>query len=111
MDPMQSLQSRDSPAINALNPIPEVPAPPTAPFAEPALPKTGGFRTRLPDPTSRKDIEYYRDPANRGYLSHTIKEGEGPSLFFKLPRTGPGAERKEFKPKEKKEFGGQNRMW
>ncbi|ORY14406.1 ribosomal protein L18e/L15P [Clohesyomyces aquaticus] len=43
------------------------------------------YKYRLPDATSRKDIEYYRDPAHRGYLSHTVKEGESPSLFFKLP--------------------------
>ncbi|KAK4223916.1 ribosomal protein L18e/L15P [Podospora fimiseda] len=40
---------------------------------------------RLPDPTSRWDIEYYRDPAHRGYLSHTLKPGESPSLYFKVP--------------------------
>jgi len=46
------------------------------------------FSYRLPDPTSRKDIEYYRDAAHRGYLSHTVEEGHGPSLFFKTPMTG-----------------------
>ena len=46
------------------------------------------FYNRLPDPTSRKDIEYYRDPAHRGYLSHLVPEGQGPSLFFKTPGTG-----------------------
>ncbi len=40
---------------------------------------------RLPDPTSREDIEYYRDPAHRGYLSHALKPGESPSLYFKVP--------------------------
>jgi large subunit ribosomal protein L15 len=43
------------------------------------------YRYRLPDATGRKDIEYYRDPAHRGYLSYTMKEGESPSLFFKVP--------------------------
>ncbi|KAF1962186.1 ribosomal protein L15 [Byssothecium circinans] len=43
------------------------------------------YKYRLPDATGRKDIEYYRDPAHRGYLSHLVKEGEGPSLLFKLP--------------------------
>ncbi|KAF2865433.1 ribosomal protein L18e/L15P [Massariosphaeria phaeospora] len=43
------------------------------------------YKYRLPDATSRKDIEYYRDPAHRGYLSHTVKDGESPSLFFKPP--------------------------
>lgn len=46
------------------------------------------FTYRLPDPTSRKDIEYYRDAAHRGYLSHLVEEGHGPSLFFKTPGTG-----------------------
>ncbi|KAH0544345.1 hypothetical protein FGG08_001486 [Glutinoglossum americanum] len=46
------------------------------------------FAFRLPDPTSRKDIEYYRDPAHCGYLSHLVPEGEGPSLFFKIPGKG-----------------------
>ena len=40
---------------------------------------------RLPDPTSRWDIEYYRDPAHRGYLSHQLQPGESPSLYFKVP--------------------------
>lgn len=40
---------------------------------------------RLPDPTGREDIEYYRDPAHRGYLSHTLQPGESPSLYFKVP--------------------------
>ncbi|XXH04384.1 hypothetical protein Hte_010798 [Hypoxylon texense] len=44
-----------------------------------------GFFYRLPDPTSRWDIEYYRDPAHRGYMSHTLQPGESPSLFFKVP--------------------------
>ncbi|KAL5598704.1 hypothetical protein BROUX41_003383 [Berkeleyomyces rouxiae] len=49
---------------------------------------------RLPDPTHRWDVEYYRDPAHRGYLSHTLKEGQNPSLFFGVP--------KEMKPKKKR---------
>lgn len=44
-----------------------------------------GFFYRLPDPTSRWDIEYYRDPAHRGYLSHQLQAGESPSLFYKVP--------------------------
>jgi large subunit ribosomal protein L15 len=42
---------------------------------------------RLPDPTGREDIEYYRDPAHRGYLSHMLQPGESPSLYFKVPGT------------------------
>ena len=44
-----------------------------------------GFSYRLPDPTGRWEIEYYRDPAHRGYLSHELKPGDSPSLFFKVP--------------------------
>ncbi|KAI9897760.1 hypothetical protein N3K66_007616 [Trichothecium roseum] len=47
--------------------------------------KSLGYKYRLPDPTSREDIEYYRDPAHRGYLSFQLKEGESPSLYFKVP--------------------------
>lgn len=43
------------------------------------------FRHRLPDPTSREDMEYYRDPAHRGYLSHQLAPGESPSLYFRVP--------------------------
>jgi hypothetical protein len=43
------------------------------------------FFYRLPDPTSREDIEYYRDPAHRGYLSHMLQPGESPSLYFRVP--------------------------
>ncbi|EAQ88700.1 hypothetical protein CHGG_05319 [Chaetomium globosum CBS 148.51] len=54
---------------------------------------------RLPDPTSREDIEYYRDPAHRGYLSHTLQPGESPSLYFKVP--GKTAITNKPKSKEK----------
>lgn len=64
------------------------------------------FRYRLPDPTSRKDIEYYRDPAHRGYLSHAVPEGQGPSLFFKTPGTAArGVVKKKSGAK------GENRLW
>lgn len=66
-----------------------------------------GFLHRLPDPTSRKDIEYYRDPAHRGYLSHLVGEGQGPSLFFKTPGTGRSLASK----KSAKAVAGENRIW
>lgn len=66
------------------------------------------FYNRLPDPTSRKDIEYYRDPAHRGYLSHLVPEGHGPSLFFKTPGTGKMAIRKSSKSRN---VSGENRVW
>ncbi|KAI1123216.1 ribosomal protein L18e/L15P [Nemania abortiva] len=63
------------------------PLPTGAEHVEPVLEEVRrkGFFYRLPDPTSRWDIEYYRDPAHRGYLSHTLKPGESPSLYFKVP--------------------------
>lgn len=70
--------------------------------------KGNGFQYRLPDPTSRKDLEYYRDPAKRGYLSHTLKEGESPSLFFKPPVSE--ALRKE-KVGAAKKAKSENRLW
>ncbi|KAI1485027.1 hypothetical protein F5X96DRAFT_683155 [Biscogniauxia mediterranea] len=61
---------------------------PTGPeYVEPILEQVRkkGFSYRLPDPTSRWDMEYYRDPAHRGYLSHLLKPGDSPSLFFRVP--------------------------
>ncbi|KIW87848.1 ribosomal protein L15 [Cladophialophora bantiana CBS 173.52] len=46
-----------------------------------------GFPYRLPDPSSRKELEYYRDAKHRGYLSHLVKGGESASLYFKPPIT------------------------
>lgn len=66
------------------------------------------FLNRLPDPTSRKDIEYYRDPAHRGYLSHLVPEGHGPSLFFKTPGTGKTAIRRTARGKT---AASENRIW
>lgn len=67
------------------------------------------FKYRLPDPTSRKDIEYYRDAAHRGYLSHLVEEGHGPSLFFKTPGTGK-VHRKRNKSGDVMAKGA-NRIW
>jgi len=64
------------------------------------------FSYRLPDPTSRKDLEYYRDSAHRGYLSHLVEEGHGPSLFFKTPGTGTRRKAKKAGP-----AAGENRIW
>lgn len=73
----------------------------------------GMYRFRLPDPSSRKDIEYYRDEAHRGYLSHQVKEGAGPSLFFKTPGLGGDGKRKrEGKGKGgKKGSASGERLW
>jgi large subunit ribosomal protein L15 len=67
--------------------------------------KKMGFKYRLPDPTARRDIEYYRDPAKRGYLSHLLRPTEGPSLFFRSP-----AEREERSVGEV-EVLPENRLW
>ena len=42
-----------------------------------------GYQYRLPDPVGRKDLEYYREAKNRGYLSHMVTEGANASLFWK----------------------------
>lgn len=68
--------------------------------------KERGFRYRLPDPTRRRDIEYYRDPAHRGYLSHLLKPMEGPSLFFRSPE-----ERKSTAGVKKEKVLPENRLW
>ena len=87
MDPMHSLQSQ----IHTSEEMPRK-----------------SFYNRLPDPTSRKDIEYYRDPAHRGYLSHLVPEGQGPSLFFKTPGTGKMAGRQKSRSKA---VASDNRIW
>lgn len=61
---------------------------------------------RLPDPTKRKDIEYYRDPAHRGYLAHLLKPLEGPSLFFRSSE-----ERKSAAGVKKEKVLPANRLW
>ncbi|KAI0480885.1 ribosomal protein L18e/L15P [Xylariaceae sp. FL0804] len=81
------------------------PLPVGAEHVEPVLEQTRqrGFLYRLPDPTSRWDFEYYRDPAHRGYLSHTLKPGESPSLFFKVP---PAKITKDMKKQKAKKTDG-----
>ncbi len=67
-----------------------------------------GFLNRLPDPTSRKDIEYYRNPAHRGYLSYQVQEGDGPSLFHKPPKD---VKQQPKKGHEAKISAADNRIW
>jgi large subunit ribosomal protein L15 len=66
------------------------------------------FEYRLPDCTGREDMEYYRDPAHRGYLSHTLAPGESPSLFFKPPRDDKEVKAKVDKAKQQAAV---NRIW
>jgi large subunit ribosomal protein L15 len=75
-------------------------------LSEPQIMARGRFTYRLPDPTHRKDIEYYRDPAHRGYLSHLVQPNEGPSLFFRSP-----AERKSSAGVKKEKVLAPNRLW
>lgn len=42
---------------------------------------------RLADASSRWDLEYYRDPKHRGYLSDQLQKGQSPSLFFNSLKT------------------------
>ncbi|KAI6087207.1 ribosomal protein L15 [Hypoxylon rubiginosum] len=79
---------------------------PTGPeHVEPVLEQVRqkGFSYRLPDPTSRWDIEYYRDPAHRGYMSHTLQPGESPSLFFRVPPAHLSKQQKKKKGAKQEE--------
>ena len=87
MDPIVSIQSRPATMGTATTTTSEASTAnftPALPRQEPALP-TKRLQYRLPDATSRKAIEYYRDSARRGYLSHAVEEGKGPSLYFRTP--------------------------
>ncbi|EGP89850.1 uncharacterized protein MYCGRDRAFT_99059 [Zymoseptoria tritici IPO323] len=66
---------------------------------------------RLPDPTSRKHLEYYRDSAHRGYLSHLVEAGQGPSLFFKTPGSGKKDGKKTPGKATKTQQRAENRLW
>ena len=70
------------------------------------------FQYRLPDPTGRKDLEYYRDAAHRGYLSHLVPEGHGPSLFYKTPGTTSRAPSKNSSGNARAGAAkGENKLW
>lgn len=64
--------------------------------------RSGPFKYRLPDPVNRWDIEYYRDPAHRGYLSYQLQPGESPSLYFRVPGADEQEERLKRASKAKK---------
>ena len=70
-------------------------------------PARSAFMPRLPDPTSRKDLEYYRDPAHRGYLNYQVAEGESPSLFWKARAIRESKRRRAGKGKS----AADNRIW
>ena len=68
------------------------------------------YRYRLPDPVARKHLEYYRDSAHRGYLSHLVEEGHGPSLYFRTPGMSERA-KKGRETGGKKVNKSENRLW
>lgn len=76
------------------------------PIVESKIIQAMGYQYHLPDPTKRKDIEYYRDPAHRGYLNHLLRPNESPSLFFLSPM-----ERKSTVGVKKEKKLPENRLW
>ncbi|SMR45992.1 unnamed protein product [Zymoseptoria tritici ST99CH_3D1] len=103
MDPINSLQSRASTA--AATGVVEEDA------AQVLEQDKKVYRYRLPDPTSRKHLEYYRDSAHRGYLSHLVEAGQGPSLFFKTPGSGKKDGKKTPGKATKTQQRAENRLW
>lgn len=69
------------------------------------------WQNRLPDPAGRKAIEYYRDPAHRGYLSYQVAEGQGPSLFFKAPRPAGAPSPNKSDKSKRAVAAAANRLW
>lgn len=110
MDPIHSLQSR----INIASADRGVDEVDVDQVADALTQEENKYRFRLPDPASRKHLEYYRDSAHRGYLSHLVGEGQGPSLFFKTPgaagRTGENKNKKLVK-KATASRSADNRIW
>lgn len=102
MDPINSLQSR----ILAAPPTEEG----ATALADAMAEDRQRYKYRLPDPTKRKDLEYYRDFAKRGYLSQLVEQGHGPSLFFKTPGTGR-KDRKIVQKGGSSKLKGENRLW
>ena len=103
MDPIHSLQSRIQMAPEGQEGAKAA--------AEALVVERKKYPFRLPDPTSRKDLEYYRDAAHRGYLSHMVEEGHGPSLFFKTPGMGRVDRRKVTGKGGKSVAKAENRVW
>ena len=65
------------------------------------------FEYALPDPIQRRQLEYYRDKAYRGYLSYQVPEGHGPSLYFRTPGTGIVGD----KVRQKKTTKSSDKLW
>ncbi|KAK5167697.1 YmL10 [Saxophila tyrrhenica] len=103
MHPYHSLQSRIT--------FPETVEADAPPTPEQFVFEKGGYKYRLPDPTSRKSLEYYRDEAKRGYLSYVVGKKEGPSLFFRVPEEGKQKVRRRKTGKSSSGQGAENRLW
>ena len=103
MDPMHSLQSRIAMAPESQEGAEAA--------AEAMTEEKRRYRYRLPDPTARKHLEYYRDSAHRGYLSHLVEEGHGPSLYFRTPGMTRRVDRKAVKDGKKTGRASENRIW
>lgn len=101
MDPIHSLQSRIRVAADSAAGAEALDAA--------MLADRRRYRYRLPDPTSRRDLEYYRDAAHRGYLSHLVEEGHGPSLFFRTP--GANAAELIQSQKSRSKQSVDNKLW
>ena len=65
----------------------------------------------MANPVSRKDLEYYRNPDNRGYLASTLKSGDNPhSLFFRNPEEADKLRSRKRRAKGKKKLV-TNKLW
>ncbi|USW53494.1 Putative ribosomal protein L15 [Septoria linicola] len=109
MDPIHSLQSR----INVASSDRGVEEVDVEEVADALTQDVKEYKFRLPDPASRKHLEYYRDSAHRGYLSHLVGEGQGPSLFFKTPGAAgrTGDKKKKVVNKASTSRSADNRIW
>lgn len=103
MDPIHSLQSRIALSEDSAGGAEQA--------ADAMAEERRRYRYRLPDPTSRKALEYYRDSAHRGYLSHLVAEGHGPSLFFQTPGVKKSGKQGGAKAKKAGGEGSGNRLW
>lgn len=101
-DPINSLQSQPNPRL-------QMPKFTIKGAVEPEQKRE--WQNRLPDPASRKAIEYYRDPAHRGYLSYQVADGQGPSLFFKAPRPAGVPSPNKLDKSKRAAAAAANRLW
>lgn len=103
MDPINSLLSQPNPRLQ----MPKFTSNGTVKPKQ----KKKIWQNRLPDPVGRKAIEYYRDPAHRGYLSYQVAEGQGTSLFFKAPRPAGMPDPRKTAKSKRAAAAVANRLW